>query len=68
MGGALACSCAMALPVSSFPNTASVCVENEIGKPYLHASDILKLGVQMTIIAAIILLTIGYVLMLLLGF
>jgi len=68
MGGALACSCAMALPVSSFPNTASVCVENEIGKAYLHPVDILRLGVIMTLIAAVILLTFGYVLMLLMGF
>eukprot|EP00189_Rhodosorus_marinus_P007621 CAMPEP_0184753324 /NCGR_PEP_ID=MMETSP0315-20130426/44040_1 /TAXON_ID=101924 /ORGANISM="Rhodosorus marinus, Strain UTEX LB 2760" /LENGTH=847 /DNA_ID=CAMNT_0027232695 /DNA_START=111 /DNA_END=2653 /DNA_ORIENTATION=+ len=68
MGGALACSCAMALPVSSFPNTAAVSVENELGKQYLQPSDIVTLGVQMTVICATVLISCGYGIMFLMGF
>lgn len=68
MGAVLACSGAMALPVSSFPNMASVSVENETGKRYLHASDVIKLGTPMTLISATVVISFGYVLMLAMGF
>jgi len=68
MGSVLACSGAMALPVSSFPNMASVSVENETGKRYLHASDVIKLGTPMTLISAAVVVSFGYVLMLAMGF
>jgi len=68
MGSVLACSGAMALPVSSFPNMASVSVENETGKRYLHAADVIKLGTPMTLISAAVVVSFGYVLMLAMGF
>ncbi|KAA8492037.1 putative transporter [Porphyridium purpureum] len=68
MGGALACSGAMALPVSSFPNMAAVSVESELGKPYLTPADIIRIGVPMTFLAMLITLTGGYGLMMLMGF
>eukprot|EP00184_Porphyridium_aerugineum_P008775 CAMPEP_0184692662 /NCGR_PEP_ID=MMETSP0313-20130426/1045_1 /TAXON_ID=2792 /ORGANISM="Porphyridium aerugineum, Strain SAG 1380-2" /LENGTH=946 /DNA_ID=CAMNT_0027150505 /DNA_START=206 /DNA_END=3046 /DNA_ORIENTATION=- len=68
MGGALACSGAMALPVSSFPNMAAVSVESELGKPYLKASDIILLGIPLTLISAVVTCTAGYLLMYSMGF
>ena len=39
---ALACSAAMALPVSSFPNLNSLSAEDDMGGAYLHPADFLK--------------------------
>jgi len=68
MGGAFACSTAMALPVSSFPNMAAVSVESEFGKPYIDASDIIKMGIPLTILSAVIMITLGFILMISIGF
>lgn len=63
LGGTFAASSAMALPVSSFPNISAVQVEDETGEPYLSPTDILRIGSIMTLVATVVLLTIGYELM-----
>ncbi|KAK4530823.1 hypothetical protein CCYA_CCYA05G1680 [Cyanidiococcus yangmingshanensis] len=60
LGGALACSCAMALPVSSFPNMAVISVEDELGNPYLSAQDFVWVGFPLTLLSAAILASLGY--------
>jgi len=62
LGGALACSCAMALPVSSFPNMAVISVEDELGNPYLSARDFVWVGFPLTLLAGAALASLGYVL------
>lgn len=67
MGGVLACSSAMSLPVSSFPNMAALSVVSDLGEPYLKSSDLLRVGLVMTVLSSGVVLTIGYVWMSILG-
>lgn len=60
-GGACAASCAMALPVSSFPNISTTQVEDEKGETYVTNAQVLRVGTIMTGIASLIMLTLGYV-------
>jgi phosphate transporter len=68
MGGVLACSSAMSLPISSFPNMAALSVTSELGEPFLKSADILKVGVPMTALCTGVVLTLGYAWMTCLGF
>jgi len=68
LGGAFACSSAMALPVSSFPNMAAISVESETGTPYVSAADVIKVGAPITALSAVVLLTAGYLAMYTIGF
>lgn len=63
MGGVLACSGAMSLPVSSFPNMSAFGVTDAMGKTYLTSADILISGLPMTIASSAVISTIGYVIM-----
>ncbi|KAK4535672.1 hypothetical protein CDCA_CDCA05G1697 [Cyanidium caldarium] len=67
MGGALACSGAMALPVSSFPNMAVVNTENELGLPYVDAREFMRSGLPLTVLAGGAIVSVGYLGMLWLG-
>lgn len=60
MGGVLACSGAMSLPISSFPNMAALTVLSELGEPYLSSDELLRIGIPMTIMCAVVVLTLGY--------
>lgn len=60
MGGVLACSGAMALPVSSFPNMAALGVMSDMGSPFLNASELLRVGIPMTAICGGVVLICGY--------
>jgi len=62
LGGAMACSCSMALPVSSFPNMCALHVENETGKRYVHNKDFLSTGTISSVIAGGCLCSVGFVL------
>jgi phosphate transporter len=53
----LMCSGAMAFPISSFPNVNSLLAEDEFGKPYLKASDFIKMGFLATMIVVVSLMT-----------
>ncbi len=63
MGGVLAASGAMGLPVSSFPNMSAFGVSDPFGTPYLTSQDILFTGVPMTFACTLVIGTIGYIVM-----
>ncbi|GJD06885.1 Uncharacterized transporter [Galdieria sulphuraria] len=67
VGGAMACSISMALPVSSFPNMCALHVENETGKRYVQSKDFLSTGAISSIIAGGCLCSIGFALFYLTG-
>ncbi|KAF9927151.1 low-affinity phosphate transporter [Linnemannia zychae] len=68
MGAGLICSAAMGLPVSGFPNMAAISQEDELGSPYLKTLDFLKTGVPMSVVATGFIVTLGYGIMMALGF
>jgi di/tricarboxylate transporter len=67
MGCALMCSGGMALPVSGFPNMTASSLEDPTGRKYVGFKDFLKTGVAGTAIAFVLVVTVGYPLMLLVG-
>ncbi|KAH7058395.1 SPX domain-containing protein [Linnemannia elongata] len=68
MGAGLICSAAMGLPVSGFPNMAAISVTDELGTPFLSTKDFLKTGVPLSFVATGVIITMGYGIMLALGF
>lgn len=62
--GALACSAAMGLPVSGFPNMTAASQEDHLGKRFLITADFLKYAVPASIISWAVVSTFGYVLIL----
>ncbi|ORY07845.1 SPX-domain-containing protein, partial [Basidiobolus meristosporus CBS 931.73] len=68
MGAALMCSGAMGLPVSGFPNMNAIMLETETGVRYLNTKDFLKNGVPSSVLVMLIVVTLGYGLMLILGY
>ncbi|KIL65820.1 hypothetical protein M378DRAFT_197907 [Amanita muscaria Koide BX008] len=64
---ALICSAGMGMPVSGFPNQTAAAQEDELGQPYLTNVDFLKNGVPASIIATLVVVTIGFVFMKLIG-
>ncbi|EPQ53940.1 SPX-domain-containing protein [Gloeophyllum trabeum ATCC 11539] len=63
----LICSTGMGMPVSGFPNQTAATQEDEVGQLYLSNIDFLKNGVPASIIAALVVATIGFLLMKLVG-
>jgi len=63
----LLCSTGMGMPVSGFPNQTAANQEDEMGQLYLSNIDFLKNGVPASIIAMMVVATVGYVLMLAIG-
>ncbi|KAI0711847.1 Sodium/sulfate symporter [Cerioporus squamosus] len=59
----LICSIGMGMPVSGFPNQTAATQEDEMGQLYLSNVDFLKNGVPASIIAAMVVATVGYLLM-----
>ncbi|CAG8535019.1 5601_t:CDS:2 [Cetraspora pellucida] len=68
MGSALICSVAMGLPVSGFPNMNAIMMEDEMGVRYLNTMDFIKSGVPGSVLGLASIITVGYVLMMLIGF
>lgn len=68
MGCTLACSGAMCLPVSSFPNISAVSIRDELGSPYLEVGELIRVGIVMTVVSVTVILTSGYFLMSFIGF
>ncbi|KAG2017401.1 phosphate transporter [Coprinopsis cinerea AmutBmut pab1-1] len=60
---ALICSAGMGMPVSGFPNQTAATQEDELGDLYLSNVDFLKNGVPASIIATIVIATVGFLLM-----
>ncbi|KAG0252916.1 low-affinity phosphate transporter [Mortierella polycephala] len=67
MSAALMCSGAMGLPVSGFPNMNAIMMEDEVGQQYLNTADFLKVGVPSSVVACVVIITLGYGLMTILG-
>ncbi|KAI0288956.1 SPX domain-containing protein [Russula brevipes] len=63
----LACSTGMGMPVSGFPNQTAATQEDEMGQLYLTNVDFLKNGVPASVIAALVVASLGYALMKLVG-
>ncbi|GFR50479.1 hypothetical protein Agub_g12739 [Astrephomene gubernaculifera] len=68
MAAALMCSGAMGLPVSGFPNMNAVSIEDATGNAIVNTADFLRVGVPSSIAAYGIIVSVGYVLMLAVGF
>lgn len=62
------CSAAMGLPVSGFPNMNAIMMEDEMGVRYLSAIDFIKSGIPGSVLAMLCVVTIGYVLMSIVGY
>eukprot|EP00401_Gymnodinium_catenatum_P038046 CAMPEP_0117490344 /NCGR_PEP_ID=MMETSP0784-20121206/17504_1 /TAXON_ID=39447 /ORGANISM="" /LENGTH=722 /DNA_ID=CAMNT_0005285103 /DNA_START=96 /DNA_END=2264 /DNA_ORIENTATION=- len=63
--GALACSVACALPMTSFPNVNSLMAMDDNGQPWLGVKHFLLAGIPMTILSTLLLVTVGFELALL---
>eukprot|EP00736_Rhodelphis_marinus_P008619 Rmarinus@m.13607 len=61
---ALMCSGAMALPISGFPNMTAISVESSTGAPYLDTKQFVKLGIPVSVIAMVLIVSLGYGMML----
>nr|ADF43123.1 PTC1p [Chlamydomonas reinhardtii]ADF43163.1 PTC1m [Chlamydomonas reinhardtii] len=68
MAAALMCSGAMGLPVSGFPNMNAVSLEDSTGNAIVGTGDFLAVGVPSSVFAYGIIVSLGYVLMLAVGF
>ncbi|CAO3614435.1 unnamed protein product [Cunninghamella echinulata] len=68
MGAGLACSTGMSLPVSGFPNMSAIMLETPYKKPYLTTKDFIIIGVPTSIFCTILVFTLGYGIMVSLGF
>ena len=60
MGTAMIASSAMGLPTSGFPNVTAISMRDEVGKNYLTVNTFITRGVPASIIAYIIVITVGY--------
>lgn len=63
----LICSAGMGMPVSGFPNQTAAAQEDELGQLYLTNVDFLKNGVPASVIATLVVATIGFLLMKVVG-
>ncbi|KAI9839507.1 MAG: hypothetical protein M1819_002132 [Sarea resinae] len=69
MGSALMCSAAMALPTSGFPNMTAIMMEDSrTGQRYLRVSHFISRGIPSSLIALAVVISVGYGLMLVVGF
>lgn len=67
MATALICSAGMGLPVSGFPNMTAITQENKLGHRFINANDFLRNGIPASVLAAFMIVTIGYAIMRTLG-
>ncbi|OAQ28387.1 SPX-domain-containing protein [Linnemannia elongata AG-77] len=68
MGAGLVCSAAMGLPVSGYPNMLAIAQVDDMGMHYLSTMDFVKSGVPLSVLATLCCITIGYGIMLAMGF
>ena len=59
---ALACSAAMGLPVSGFPNMTAISIEDNLGHRFLTTNDFIKYAIPASIFSWCIIVTLGYTL------
>ena len=60
--------CSMGLPTSGFPNVTAICMTDEFGKPYLTVGTFIKIGVPASVIAYVIIVTVGHATMKIINF
>ncbi|CAI6263658.1 unnamed protein product [Periconia digitata] len=69
MGSVLMASAAMGLPTSGFPNMTAIMMEDQrTGQRYLEVKHFLTRGIPASLIAFVVVITVGYGLMLIVGF
>ncbi|KAI9820728.1 MAG: low-affinity phosphate transporter [Pycnora praestabilis] len=69
MGSALMCSAAMGLPTSGFPNMTAIMMEDsQTGQRYLRVGHFMSRGIPSSIITFAVVITVGYGLMVIVGF
>ncbi|KAH0101048.1 hypothetical protein KCU66_g15068, partial [Aureobasidium melanogenum] len=69
MGSVLMASAAMGLPTSGFPNMTAIMMEEpNIGRRYLQVKHFITRGVPASILAYAVIISVGYGLMLAVGF
>lgn len=68
MGAAFLCSAAMGLPTSGFPNVTAICMVDEFGRPYLTVGNFISRGVPASVLAYLVIISIGYIIMRFMGF
>ncbi|TVY84271.1 putative transporter [Lachnellula suecica] len=68
MGSALMCSAAMGLPTSGFPNMTAIMMEDsQTGQRYLQVKHFISRGIPSSIITLLVVISVGYGLMLVVG-
>ncbi|KLU91988.1 SPX domain-containing protein [Magnaporthiopsis poae ATCC 64411] len=67
MGGVLMCSAAMGLPTSGFPNMTAIMKEDATGQRYLQVKHFISRGVPSSIITLVVVVTLGYGAMVIIG-
>ncbi|KAI9768603.1 MAG: low-affinity phosphate transporter [Geoglossum simile] len=68
MGSALMCSAAMGLPTSGFPNMTAIMMEDtQTGQRYLRVKHFISRGIPSSALTFVVVVTIGYGLMLVVG-
>lgn len=65
---AFLCSCAMGLPTSGFPNVTAISLVDDFGERYLTVGNFISRGVPSSFFAYLTVVTVGFVLMRILGF
>lgn len=58
----------MGLPVSGFPNMNAVSLEDPTGQNYVNTGDFLSVGLPSSLVAYVLVVTVGYQLGMFLGF
>lgn len=67
MATVLTASAAMGLPISGFPNMTAINLEDEVGHRYVSVKTFLRVGIPASILATVVIGTVGYLIMSLLG-
>ena len=67
LASALICSAGMGLPISGFPNLQAINQEDDMGERYLEPSDFFKNGIPSSVVATVVIITVGYGIMRLMG-
>jgi phosphate transporter len=68
MGAGIACSAGMGLPVSGYPNMSAIMMEDQKGRPYLKTKDFITVGVPTSIFTTVLIFTLGYGIMVGVGY
>lgn len=63
----LICSCAMGLPTSGFPNVTAIGLTNNLGDKYLNVNTFIRIGVPTSLGCLMIVITVGYLCLRLIG-